>query len=146
MKNCSLVTFAFQETTAVAAVVAVATVEMMPQGGHSPRSTPDKIPNEDRQTDWEGVSRPAIRNSLHDNREGCAGNDDRPRRKSHRRKRETLGVMVWKKESLRNPPSYALVVTDRKKKIFLIDRVVTVPKRKTPLLMCENQETTASNV
>jgi len=137
MENSSLVTFAFLpflETTVVAVVVA--TVEMMPQGGHSPGSTPDNISNEDRQTDSEGVPRPAICNSLHDNRAGCAGNDDIPRRQIHRRKREILGAMamVWKKKNLRNPPSSDLVVTDRKKKIFLVDRVVTVPKREIPLL------------
>lgn len=133
MHNCSLVTFAFQDTTAETAVAAVGTVERTPPGEHSQDSTPDKISNEHRQTHSEGVSRPAIRNSLHDNRAGCAGNDGRPRRRIHRRRREILGALGdWKKRSLMNPPSSALA--DRRKKIVLVYGVVTVWKRKIPLI------------
>jgi len=104
----TLAFLAFQETNAATAVAAdaVATADLMPPGQHSPESTPDKISNEDRQTDSEGVPKPAIRNSLRDSRAGCAGSDDRPRRRIHRRRRETLGVVVRRKRSLRNPPSH----------------------------------------
>jgi len=133
MQNCSLVTFAFLAFRETTAETAVGTVERMPPGEHSQDSIPDKISNEHRQTHSEGVSRPAIRNSLHDNRAGCAGSDDRPRRQIHRRRREILGALVdRKKRCLRNPPSSALV--DRRKKIVLVYGVVTVWKRKIPLI------------
>jgi len=77
----------------------------------------DKTSSEDQRTDLEGPPKLAIHSSLRDSREGCADSGDKPRQRTHQRKRGILGDMAREMKNLRNPPSFVLAVTDQIRKI-----------------------------
>jgi len=96
----------------IAAVFSTATPKAQsPAVAYSLDSNPDRTVNAYQQTDLAEALRSAMRSSHRGSTGGCAGNDGRPRRHSHRKRRGILGVAML---CCCHCLSLVLVVTERR--------------------------------